>query len=99
MRPCSGIDDDAADATPCLVDPVDHLAFMVGLLELDGQFQISSNFAATQLHIRQRFMTVYRRFPEAQHVQVRAVEDQNRLHCKSLMWFQWLLARIAVSRA
>src|SRR5258708_26115604 len=78
VREGAGIEDDAVCGLPRLVNPVDQLAFVVRLAEIHDEVERSGTFEACLLDVRQRLMAVDFRLAQAEQVEVRSVEDQNR---------------------
>ena len=78
----TGVDDDPGVGCARLVDPVDQLALVIGLLHPDGD--IACCGAAQVGHVIQCCMAVYIWLALAKQVQVRAVEDKNSFHCAPL---------------
>src|SRR6188474_1807541 len=80
---------------PCLVKPVDDLALAVGLAEFDLKAEALRGLAAQLFHVGERRMPVFLRLAGSKRVQVRAVEDVDRLghdYCLRAAWIFWLSA-------
>src|SRR3954469_17318913 len=60
------------------MNPVDQLAFVVGLAKIHGEVERGGAFEACLLDICQRLMAVDFRLAQAEQVEVRSIEDQNR---------------------
>lgn len=78
----AGIDDDALHLVPVrLMDEVDQLAFAVGLPEVGLQAEGRRCLPAQRLDVGQRRMTVLFGLARPQHVEVRPVQDEDRVGC------------------
>jgi hypothetical protein len=75
VRVGARIDDDRVRLVARLLDPVDELAFVVGLAELDRQAQSGAGLPTVGLDVGQRVSPIDGGFALAQHIQVRAVQD------------------------
>lgn len=84
----AGIDDDAGRAAARLLDPVDELALVIRLAEVDGEAQQSGPLVAGFLDIAQGFAAIESRLAHAEQVEVGAVEDKDRRlgHGRSQSW-------------
>ena len=71
-----GIDQDGISRIDRLMDPIDDLAFEIGLVEADGP--IAGRLAAHGLDLRERRRAVDGRLPHAEPIEVRAVENKDR---------------------
>src|SRR5581483_1302879 len=80
VRIAAAIDDEAGRLLRAgFVDPIDQLAFAVGLAEFDGQAVLLRGFPAERLDVLQRGAAVFLRLPVAEQIEVGAVEDVNGL--------------------
>ncbi|MNC69203.1 hypothetical protein D3C75_1198730 [compost metagenome] len=67
------------------MDPVDQLAFVVGLAEFDFQTLLGGAALAEGFDVGEGFVAVGGRFAGAQHVQVGTVEDEDKVrHARAL---------------
>jgi len=80
VRVGAGIEDDAIGILACLLDPVDQLALVVGLAEIDRQAQLRRLLQARLFDIGQGLAPVGRGLADTEKVQVRPIEDQD---CRS----------------
>src|SRR6516164_4825707 len=60
-----------------LLDPVDELAFMVALPEIDLEAKCPGAGGTALLDVAERVMPVYRRIAHPEQVQIGAVQDKN----------------------
>ena len=77
MGQCACIQNDPVGRFARLLDPVDELAFMIGLPELDLQVERGGARGATLLDVAERVMPVYRRVTDPEQVQIGAVQDKD----------------------
>src|SRR5207237_304941 len=78
-----------------LMNPVDDLALAVGLAEFDGEIEAARSVAAQLLHLGERGMPVFLGLADPKRVEVRAVQDVDRLghdYCWRAAWIFWLSA-------
>ena len=79
-----------------LLNPVDDLALVVGLAEFDREAEALRGLAAQLLDVVERRMAVVLGLARAERVQVRAVEDVDRLGHWAIAaraaWIFWLSA-------
>src|SRR5688572_10833693 len=80
-----GIDNDSGRLATGFLNPGDQLALMVGLTEIDAETHFTRRLFAQVTYVIERVVAVDVRLPHAQHVQVRAVEDQDVFHSAALM--------------
>ena len=73
------VDDDRGGFFPGLLDPIDEGTLMVGLAEVDFQSRVLGFVAREGLYIGERVRAVNFRLASPQHVEVGAVEDEDRL--------------------
>ena len=73
----TGIDNDAVGRLARLLDPIDQLAFMVGLAELDRQVESLAPREAALFEIGQRIITISRRLAHAEQIEIGAVQDKD----------------------
>src|SRR6185312_17479546 len=74
VRQSAGVENDPIRSLARLLDPVDELALVIGLAEIDGEVERRGPRDAALLDIGQRIVAVSRRFPHAEQVEVRAVK-------------------------
>ena len=79
----AGVDDDAGGPVPRLVDPVDQLALVVGLLQLDLVPGLRCDGGAGGGDVVQRLVAVDFGLAATQEVQVGSVQDKDRAHAAS----------------
>ena len=72
-----GIDDDSINSSVSPLDLVHQVTFMIGLILLDFNVQPGCGFIQKPQQIRKGALSVDTRFPNAEHIDVRAVDDQN----------------------
>src|SRR5712675_141259 len=70
-----GIQNDPLGRFARLLDPVDELAFMIGLPKFDLEVERSSPCEAALLNIRQRVMSVNRWIAHPEQIEIGAVQD------------------------
>ena len=70
----AGVEDDAVGRLARLLDPVDELAFVVGLAEIDRQVERLRARQAALLDIGQRVIAIGRRLAHAEQVQIGSVK-------------------------
>ena len=78
MRIRRRIDDDPRRRPPRLLNPVDQLAFMIGLQKPDGNPQILGQRRTRLRHVIQGLAALNLRLPQPQQVKVWAVQNENR---------------------
>ena len=69
------INDDSALLFECLLEPIDHLSFMIGLAEVTLKVKVVRQSPATFLDVRQGCCSIEMRLAPAEHVQIGAIED------------------------
>src|SRR5437867_2301492 len=74
----AGIEDNAVRGLARLVDPVDELPLVIVLPEIHREIEGGAGFQAGFLDIRQRLVAIDLRLAQAEQIEVRPVEDQNR---------------------
>ena len=74
MCVCSGIDDNRCGIVDRFLDPVDDLAFMVRLAEVDLKSQVCADPAASRGDVVERLEAVDLRLPSTQQIQVGPVQ-------------------------
>ena len=79
MRICGGVDHNPIGFQARLMDQVDQLTFVVGLGENDLHIKFLRHIAAHGLNIGQRIGTINLRLALPQQVQVRPVQNVDRL--------------------
>ncbi|MNC57495.1 hypothetical protein D3C75_1071610 [compost metagenome] len=62
------------------MNPIDHLAFVVALLELQGQLQAAGRLLAQGMDVGEGFAAIDLGLAQAEHVQVGAVEHEQGGH-------------------
>ena len=72
-----GVDDDAVHLAVCPLDFVHNVPLVVGLVLLHFQTLGAGGFIQQAQKVGESVFTVDTRLPDAQHVQVGAVDDQN----------------------
>ena len=75
----AGIDDDAGGLLAGFLDPVDEIALVVGLAEIDLQPEPRAGLLAVGLDVGQRLAAIDARLALAEHIEVGTVQDENRL--------------------
>src|SRR3954469_14059481 len=78
-RQAGRIDGDASLGAARLVEPVDQRCFGIGLAKVDDEPELLSLRNAERLDVGERVAPVDFRLPDAEQVQVRPIEDQDRL--------------------
>ncbi len=73
----AGVDDDAVGRLARLMDPIDELAFVVGLAEIDRQIERRGARQAALLDIGQRIIAIGRRLAHPKQVQIGAIQDKD----------------------
>src|SRR5580700_1170731 len=77
MSQRAGVENDPVGRLARLLNPVDELAFVVGLAEVDCQIERPSPRQAALLDIGQRIVPVGRWLAHPEQVQVRAVKNED----------------------
>lgn len=77
MRIGARVQDDPLRGGAGLLDPVDQIALVVGLPQLDFEAKTSGDGAGPGLDVAKRRRAIDRRLPQAEQVQVRSVEDED----------------------
>src|SRR5438093_9296523 len=72
------VDDDARHSATRLLDAVDQLAFMVGLLEVNAEPKLLSVLSAGVFDIAQGVGPINGRLARAQQIEIGSVEDEDR---------------------
>ena len=72
-----GVDDDAVGVVARLVDPLDELALVVALAELDRDVELGRALLARDLDVAERLATVDLRLAHAEHVEVGPVQHEH----------------------
>src|SRR5471032_2786551 len=78
VRIGAGVDDDSVGALPRLVDPVDEQALVVGLTKLDRHRERLGALQTSLLDVGQGLVAIDLRLAQAEQVEIRSVEDQDR---------------------
>ena len=79
----AGIQNDAVGRFTRLLDPVDQLAFVIGLAKIDLQVERGRAREAARFDIGQGVMAVDRRLAHPEQVQIGAVEHKDGRHASS----------------
>ena len=69
----AGVDDDALGCLTRLMNPIDKLAFVVGLTEIDRQIERRSARETTLLDIGQCIIAISCRLADSEQVQIRPI--------------------------
>ncbi len=77
MRIGGGIDDKPGKAFARLLDDGDQLALVVALAEIDGHAKLARQLFTFKGDSAQVLESINVRFPHAEHVQVRSVQNKN----------------------
>ena len=72
-----GVDDDAVHLAVCPLDFVNKVTLVVGLVLLHFQTLGAGGFIQQAQKVGESVFTVDTRLPDAKHIQVGAVDDQN----------------------
>src|SRR5262245_24389191 len=91
MGVSSGVEHDGVEVSLRLLNPSDEFAFHIGLTELHFGSELGGSLPNPGLNIRESRSTVSLRFPLAQKIQVRSVQEED-LHSA-----QSTLARLSLS--
>src|ERR1700722_169727 len=84
------IDDDAGIQAR-LLEPVDHLVFRIGLPAQELQSVAVGDYLAEPLDVAQRLASVEMRLPDAEQIEIRAVQDVDTRRCHWLFPLEWAL--------
>ena len=79
VRVGAAINDDGSGALRRLLDPIDQFAFRVALPEIDAEAEAFGLSRTQSLDVGERLAAVDFRLAAAQHIQVGAVEYQDRV--------------------
>jgi hypothetical protein len=79
----AGVQNDAVGRFTRLLDPVDQLAFVIGLAKINLQVEGGRAREAARFDIGQGVMAVYRRLANPEQVQIGAVEHEDGRHASS----------------